>query len=518
MAIEGLVHPTTMTIADSADAELGKDDYNAAHKQRLADNTLVNPPLFSVDASNNPTEIEGFPYVSHARRLDIRKADGVVLYTCAMTSGSPNVVCSDGAFTSADVGKLFSAYSMNTSSLTLTAKIRGTILSVQSATEITLSVNASATVSSGNGRFVYGTDALGDTENLFTVCSAKGGFVELPVGVLVYSGNIVVPGGVTLIGRGRDYPSTREVLNRGTVLVRAASFDASGSFVTLGETQSDYSSGEISPQIRDLGIDAIESASRCLSTYASRAEIENCTIWRGFDYALDTSNGQDCKVYMNVIGQMNIGTVVNAVGDGVYIKNVIRGSGNGGHQVRISNMSDVYISQNHMFKGGVGTSSYATLLGNNVFLQWTGFNSGKYSNVAIDNNIFDGTAGAHVKATVGTTAACHPKGLSISGNQFFQNEIPDNTYPVIDIAVSSGATLGQLKISGNVGIATLADADTNEYSAFLSATGAGTYGASSVTDNHVSHCLAGISGGVLTPSVGANTNTRTLADDSIVVF
>jgi len=456
-----------------------------------------------------------FPHISNARCLDPRKADGVALPRCTVTSGSNVVNCLDGSFTSADVGKYFMIYDMNTANLTLTAKFTGTIIAVNSATQFQASGNAGTTISTAtNGRCFYGTDRSGEIQQLLNTAALKGGFAQMPIGLVACASNLVVPGNVTLVGYGRDYPSTREFLQRGTALIRCGTYDGSNPFVSLGDTSNNYSSSKIKAEIRDIGIDAVERNDWVLGSVSSRSRTDNVTVWRGLGQAAKFDSAGDPWIYHSVFGQQNVGNVIVATGDMHLFDSHIRGSGNGGHNITLNAQSDVVISRNHMFKGGVGTTDISTLLGNNIFARVTGFSPVKHSNWQFNDNIFDGTAGHHIVIQVGTTATISLNAVSIQNNQFFQNVLPNNTYNFIDITMANSSRL-EMNVSGNTGIATLYDTDNNAYANFINAAGTGTI-TSNVSGNLISHCLAGCTG--FTPTVGVGTNIRTSATNVATAF
>jgi hypothetical protein len=455
------------------------------------------------------------PYISNAICLDPRKADGVALPRCTVTSGSNVVDCLDGAFTSADVGKYFMIYSMDTGNLTLTAKFTGTIIAVNSATQFQASGNAGTTIGTAtNGRCFYGTDRSGEIQALLTLAGTKGGFVQMPIGLMACASNLVVPGNVTLVGLGRDYPSTREFLQRGTALIRCGTYDGVNAFVSLGDTTNDYSAAKVKAEIRDIGIDAAERNDAVLSCISSRARVDNITVWRGLANAARFDSAGDPWIFSSVFGQMNVGNAIYATGDMHLFDSHVRGSGNGGHNIFLSNQSDVIINRCHMFKGGVGTSSIATLLGNNIFARHTGFGGAKMSNWQFNENTFDGTAGHHIVIQVGATLQTSLNAVSIQNNTFFQNVLPDNTYNFLDITVSNTSRL-EMNVSGNTGIATLYDTDNNAYANFINASVSGSI-TSNVSGNLISHCLAGCTG--FSPTTGATTNIRTSATNVATAF
>jgi hypothetical protein len=456
-----------------------------------------------------------FPHISNARCLNPSKADGVALPRCTVTSGSNVVNCLDGSFTSADVGKYFMIYDMNMANLTLTVKFTGTIMSVNSATQFQASGTAGTSISTAtNGRCFYGSDRGGEIQQLLNTAALKGGFAQMPIGLVACASNIIVPGNITLVGLGRDYPSTREFLQRGSALIRCGAFDGSNPFVQLGDTSNDYSAAKVKAEIRDIGIDAAERNDAVLSCVSSRARVDNVTVWRGLANAARFDSAGDPWIFDSVFGQMNEGNVIYATGDMHLFDSHVRGSGNGGHNIFLSSQSDVTINRCHMFKGGVGTSSMTTLLGNNIFARVSGFGGTKHSNWQFNENVFDGTAGHHIVIQVGATLQTSLNAVSIQNNTFFQNTLPNNTYNVLDITMANSSRL-EMNVSGNTGIATLYDTDNNAYANFINATGTGTI-TSNVSGNLISHCLAGCTG--FTPTVGAGTNIRTSATNVATAF
>lgn len=109
--------------------------------------------------------------------------DGVYGYNGAMTSGSPTLTSSGAAFTTALIGMKVKVSGAGASGADLVADISG----VPSSTTLTLSVNASTTVS---GKFfAYGTDDTAAIQSAIdAVGNAKGGTVYFPNGVYVLAG------------------------------------------------------------------------------------------------------------------------------------------------------------------------------------------------------------------------------------------------------------------------------------------------------------------------------------------
>ena len=85
------------------------------------------------------------------------RPDGVVRTDCSITSGSAVLTCTAGKFTPADVGKVIGVYEAKAANNGYLQVLATTILSRQSATQVTLATAATATANPAS-RMVYGTD------------------------------------------------------------------------------------------------------------------------------------------------------------------------------------------------------------------------------------------------------------------------------------------------------------------------------------------------------------------------
>lgn len=113
------------------------------------------------------------------------KGDGVTKYDGTITSGTPNFTSATGSFTSADVGKVITIIGAGGSNVDLTT----TISAYVSATAVTLTANASATVS--GVQYTYGTDDTTAFNDVITAVFARspiGGKVFIPEGIYIING------------------------------------------------------------------------------------------------------------------------------------------------------------------------------------------------------------------------------------------------------------------------------------------------------------------------------------------
>jgi hypothetical protein len=142
--------------------------------------------------------VDGRPYrpVGTALVSDVQadfgaKGDGRTVTDGAMTSGSAVVTSATAAFTAADVGKFISVRGANTAVGGET--LVGTIATYISATQVTASIAANATVSSK--RVVWGTiDTLAIQAALDAVAAARRGVVYLPVGIYLIDAQLLLSG------------------------------------------------------------------------------------------------------------------------------------------------------------------------------------------------------------------------------------------------------------------------------------------------------------------------------------
>jgi hypothetical protein len=130
------------------------------------------------------------------------KGDGKVIGDVATTSGSAVITSATANFTSADVGKFIMIHGANG---TTSGPLISTILSRQSATQVTLGTSAGATVS--NCPAVYGTD---DTAAINAAVTAAGNyatansyFAEVVFGARIY----ILGTGPTQTGNGSTTPT-----------------------------------------------------------------------------------------------------------------------------------------------------------------------------------------------------------------------------------------------------------------------------------------------------------------------
>jgi hypothetical protein len=174
--------------------------------------------LGQTEGSSNDWRTSGYPVI------DLRSkglvGDGQIVKTCSIALGKPLLTCSGASFVSADVGKAIGISGAGASE----AYLNTTIASVQSATQISLAVSASATVVS-NGVIWYGTDntaawcsAVGcttaTTPNMYGSRQPGRVFI-LPYGIYIVSGTVYLHNNDNLVNP-NGQAATELVLLNGT--------------------------------------------------------------------------------------------------------------------------------------------------------------------------------------------------------------------------------------------------------------------------------------------------------------
>lgn len=113
------------------------------------------------------------------------KGDGINRFDGAITSGTATLTSASGTFSSADIGKPIVVSGAGPAGLPLVT----TIASINSATSVVLSANASTTVSSAS--YVYGTDDTAAINASVSAVSLMGGMIYFPRGTYMETSTIV---------------------------------------------------------------------------------------------------------------------------------------------------------------------------------------------------------------------------------------------------------------------------------------------------------------------------------------
>ena len=146
--------------------------------------------------------------------------DGVVLLGCSMTAASAVLNCTDGAFVAGDVSKVIAVYDAGPTTNGFLQPLSTTIVSRQSATQVTLTVAATTSVTNSE-RVIYGTNDTAALQAVVdAVADAGGGVVYFPKGV--YLGSINLP--CAKVGTWIQGTCTRTYNN---ISIRGAGRDAS---------------------------------------------------------------------------------------------------------------------------------------------------------------------------------------------------------------------------------------------------------------------------------------------------
>jgi hypothetical protein len=326
-----------------------------------------------------------------------------------------------------------------------------------------------------------------------TSVAGMGGIVQLRAGVYLTDQTILVPGGVTLQGVGFDYVTVTTAPARGTVLQAAPGLATP--VVKMGANATSTASGDVSPVVQNLSVDAAGVAPTAIWTVSRRCYIRNVVAWRG------TS------------------VTVNMEGQNSYLMDSVIGSNSAGSSVRVAN-ADVKVLRNQIREGGTeqllleGTFAGAEISGNHMYgISASGSNrpdirinaSAGSRNVRIVDNTIEGTAGPNIHLAVG--AGADLANLIVTGNMFYAVNTGTGTTPVI-LMVNSGTIGGT--VTGNS--AAWTSASTSTYKAFIEQTGAGS-NSLVVVGNNATDCDAFAIG--FTPKVQRGNVLSTASSTSV---
>lgn len=277
----------TKTVPVAADALVGTDSDDQSTKQ-----FLLGDMLLAVAGAYN---VKAYGAIGDVRTV----TDAVT------TNGSPTITSATAAFTAADVGKYVAVRNGTGTSLVV-----GTILSVESATSITASVNASASGSSKT--LELGTDDTTAIQAALTACAtARHGTVYFPPGVYLYSaslgfiggsdsdpikGAVICGPGATLLHKQGVYLNTgysagSQTPNGATIVINFAQDVTIRDLVFQGPGQNNFGCMESVVHITGLG------TGNC---------IERCTVFDHFrGVALDFSGSDKGYILNNQVRTSN---------------------------------------------------------------------------------------------------------------------------------------------------------------------------------------------------------------------
>lgn len=444
--------------------------------------------------------------------------DGRMCYGATIAQNSNTLNVTDANFTQADVGKVLVVQSVAAGAPS--TRFRSAIQTVVSSTQVTTTTQNTLTTLGVAAMMAYGTDDNAAFAKLRTDLATYGGSALFPsprpgngtfTGMFITSLGIIIPNGSTFQGEGRDYPLVQHCPVAGSSIILIGSLGG-GSFVQVGDRNNTISNSTppIYPMeacLRDLNIDAINGAASAVYMFGRRARVERCTIWRGVAEAvlLNSQNSwiRDCR-----IGQQNQGHCINVgAGDTKIIDNDIRQPGNGSHAIYISNSQNVQIRGNHLYRaGGIDTVASGNA-GNNIYINSTGTPTGANcsANITIQGNSLDSTYGAQIVVNVAAGGEAHS--ITCNANEFFNNGLGDNLFPVFQMTVAATGILHGISFAGNVG--TTNQNRVGAYTSLFNVANSGTLSNWSAHGNHGINCNAifTASAGSALPDAGHSGNS-----------
>lgn len=364
-------------------------------------------------------------------------------------------------------------------------------------------------------------DGATDNTNAFNTAIAalpNGGTLIVPPGIYCIGGTTTpVTGGITIMGTGWQFsnPATGP-LTYGSVFRATAAVNY---VIKLGAEGDQLSSEEVSTGASAWGItvDANNIATNALVTRGRRNRVERCQIANGTSRALYV-NGQNSIIVGNNLHQPLVGDVVFVQGypDHKIFDNQIFGAGNTNSNagLNISGIANVIVRGNHIWSGSGGSAQVTAA---NIHLQGAGL-----QDIQIINNVIEGNLGPEILFNCGGSVEL--KGVTVTGNVFFNSNITDNTYAVFRLHGSGAGSLHDVVITGNTFLATDA---THRYSAvmqyavtghtvsrFLVDTNVGLYVKALTTGTTAGE---GITWGMNTIQVDGSTTVRTV-NDGVATF
>jgi len=169
--------------------------------------------------------------------------DGRIYKGVAITTGTPTLVSSGAAFTSADVGKaIWVEYAAGGA-----APLKTTVAAYISATSVTLAANASTTVSNSAAIVKIGTDDTAAIDAAVAALDGNGQALYFPNGTYLYSG----ASGIRLGNGNASAPST--VQNIGLIGEVASTFDLISNRVQQG-TAIEYFGSSVATYMLDAQV------------------------------------------------------------------------------------------------------------------------------------------------------------------------------------------------------------------------------------------------------------------------
>lgn len=424
-----------------------------------------------------------FNLVNYGAVLDARVVnDGTM--SARTGAGNVTVTSATAAFTNADVGKLIC---INSQIVAATSRW-GTVVSVESATSVTVAVTGTVTSISA-GSMIIGTDNDAAMTAAIAAASAAGGGDVLVPGMGVLSGTYTLPTGVSLVGTGKGKYNPLGFVANGAGLVRAGAFTAEAFFTLNG-----------GGAVRNMTVDAALRAETAVNMVSTGVQITNANIARGNSLTLDISSGSSLTTGSAIYGGF-AGKTIKCGGDTAIIDNYIFGAGDSLANLLCSNVTDdVQVVGNHFYKGGWGVT-LSSVRGPNILFEH--YSKTDRGGGVIASNTFDTAYGNQIEVIVGNSNASYLPitALTIADNQFYQPQnFPDNTYSCIKVTAGTGASnnnsIRGLSITGNVGKGY--DGGTASYKSFIDWAVQATYGhiyGSTVVGNAIDNCNALYTGG-----------------------
>lgn len=438
----------------------------------------------------------------------------------ACTNGGKTVTCTNGNFTSDDVGKRIILVQNDGVTFVGTS---GIIQYVSDASTVVCASGLGATISSTD--VVIGFDASAQINSALSDAASNGGAgtVFMQPGAYICTSTVFIPDGVILAGPGHSNPIPGRMISNGATLF-AGMFG--GYLVQVGENDTLTTKGNA--QLIGMNIDAAYRANYAIQMGGWGAKTLSCTAMRAVQIAINTAAPGQYVIGNHVCqqgvisGAANLpatGTGISASGSDGYIgQNDIRGWGDGNAGIRIINASYVQIAENHMYRSASSTDAC-----NDIRI----FNTGAATirEIIIKDNELDTCFGAPIYVEASGDTGCLIDGLTISNNYaLMANGYSTNAFYYTQINISSTAGIRRFNMTNNGGAIT-AGSSCN-WLAMLGQTGALNILSGSIANNNIGQCakilptgstFAGMmNNNTVTPYGGSPIMSNTIGTSSFV--
>jgi hypothetical protein len=375
--------------------------------------------------------------------------DGVLNSTNTVSSAT-------AAFTSADVGSLFSVYS----SASATLFYSGTITAVLNSTTVTIS-GAAAPATGNNATFFIGKNVAPQLQLLLNAANntnqLQSGVLELPGGVFMLGTGLIVPDGVTLRGQHAGGAYNIDASRTGTILV-AATTTGGAAYPTTYVVQlgvNAAASNFMGAKLENCSVLGSAFVTNVVYHHGWESQLINNRIWGGVATGI-FSDAKVGRILNNRVSQQTRGYCLDTAdaNDMLIQGNLFNGGGGTlgapKAQVRIHSVAgggDIRLYDNHMWQESpisVNTPAYNLLLEVSTATLMAG--------IQVRGNTFDNSYGHYVMIDVQGTGQLYA--VTVVNNFFLVNDatFPNAVHDAVRLQVAVGALALGVSVNENTSV------------------------------------------------------------------